>query len=627
MKNLKEIIEEFGNEVEFPVLGGTLIISKERNIYNQIRIKYNALADKAVVKFKELLPQLKSVQEILDSVSKLFLTSVQESLNELSRDAISVGCYSLDMEAVTKLCMKKGYFDSYDKAYEAYKKQYLSILIDFLDKAAKISGNVDNRPRLEVATLGGSTLDAVANQLQADFTNAVAGELYSGYATLQINEEIDETEKQIDMLFKNQDYRNKLINSVWSCVANLRLVITGYLNDEAKLSLGGWVTNDDSKKAESIYNNLMQFDLPQEQQQEFVLSILQLNPYVYNYYSGLLAKYLDNAKDFLNIAEFFNINIKNSIKSILRDYAVKNLGTTFDDVKACRELVNNRISELELPADSNELAEDSIQNHSAVLINKYMIENMGETREDLFRCLDKVLEIQNDISFDEKYTAIAYEAFSEKLDILDAELIKQLTKWIDENIGTTEDDAHKCREELEKQVTEQELHPEKAAPLYQIVDDRLKKLDEEYRTVEGFTFPTRESADETKAIIEQHKDTLYKAPSEFIYRSDYTEQIEKIKEIPLIDKLIVHFSGVYERRLKEFDKKCKNAKLHDDKLKGQKKSLKSLARSMFVSDDKQKQDWEEVTRNGQYPLNEVMGTSENEGNSAGGGLRGLFGKK
>lgn len=628
MKSLKDIITEHSTEAEFPFLGGSIVVSKERNVYNQLRQKYNEIADKAQSDFTKRISQYSDPNSFFKGVTTDFLYALKDGFDELTKDAISVDCYTLDMDAAAKLCTTKGYFDAYDKALNEYKNAYTAILAKHLGSVSDAYSDAENHPNLQVATIGGSLGDVFMNQMKADMTNAVIGELYSMAAAETVSDILDKSDKEIAQFFSDPTYKDNIINSVWSCAANLRLVISNHLSKEYDLGLGGWITDDDSSKAESMHNNLSSIQLPEDKAKELAASIIQLNPYNYNYYKTLLTKYLDNSREILAVAEFFGINLSGSIKSIMEGFAKNNLGSSFDDVKQCRELVNAKISELGFPDGSDELAEDTIQKHIALLIKKYMAENMGGTRESALKCFGEAYEIGEDIGFDEEYFYIAYEEFDKKMEVFDAQLVEELTSWVNENIGTTEDDAHKCRDELDKKITEHELDPEKAAAIFKTIDDRLAKLDEEYRTVEGFTFPTRESADETKAIINDNKNILYRSPSEFTFRSDYTAHIERIKAVPLIEKLIVHFTGIYENHLKEFDKKCKNAKLHDDKLKGQKKSLKSLARSMFVSDEKQQQDWNEVTHNGQYTLNEIMGITDEENcNTSGGGLKGLFGKK
>lgn len=105
MKNLKEIMDEYNKEIEFPFLGGTLVVSPERNIYNQIRIKYNEIADRASATFRDQLSQFKDIQELLDGTAKAFLVAMKEGLDTLSKDAISVNCYTIDTEAAVKLCI------------------------------------------------------------------------------------------------------------------------------------------------------------------------------------------------------------------------------------------------------------------------------------------------------------------------------------------------------------------------------------------------------------------------------------------------------------------------------------------------------------------------------------------
>ena len=628
MKNLKEIINEYNHDVEFPFLGNTLTISKERNIYNQIRMKYNEIAHRSSVDFAERLNKYDSPGLLYKGLPEDFLYAMKEGLEEVAKDAVSVDCYTLDVDAITKLCVEKKYFDIFDKAMLEYKEKLREILENYNNAEAEIKNNAQNHPYLQTATIGGSLVDVAANQMKADMVNAVIGGIYESSAASKVSDLDAKTEKVIRDFLNNPTYKNKLINAQWECSLRLQLVIYNDLNKECKLGLGDWLTDKDITKAESMYNNMVNMQLPEEKEKEIALSILKLNPMKNEYYETLLAKYIDNAKEILDIAKFFYIDLSGSVKTVMKGFASNNLGKSFEGVKDCRELVKSKIIQLGFPSDSDEEAEKVLQMRSAILLRSYMIQNMGETREEALACFDKAREIAADIGFGDENYDKAYQPFTERMEVLDAALVEELNGWIDDNIGTTEDEAHNLRNELDKRIDAESLDKEKATCLYKKIDDRLVKLDEEYRTIEGFIFPTRESADESKAIINENKDTLYKSVSEFIYRSDYIAHIDKIKSIPLIEKLLIYFIGVYEKSLKEFDKKCKNAKLYDDKIKGQKKGLKGLARSMFVSDEKQQQDWNEVTHNGQYPLNAIMGiTAEEAGGTTGGGFKGLFGKK
>ncbi len=628
MKTLKEIIDEYNYEVEFPFLGNTLTISKGRNIYNQIRIKYSEIAHRSSVVFAERLNKYDSPGLLYKGLAEDFLYAMKEGLEEVAKDAVSVDCYTLDVDAITKFCVEKNYFESFDEATLEYREKLREIHDNYYNAEAEIKNNAQNHPYLQTATIGGSLVDVAANQMKADMVNAVIGELYESSAVSKFSELDAKTERIIRNFLNDPTYKNKLINAQWKCALNLQLVIYNKFNKECKLGPGDCITDKDITKAESMYNNMVSMQLPEEKEKEIALSILKLYPMKNDYYATFLAKYIDNAKEILDIAEFFYVDLSGSIKTVMKEYASNNLGKSFEGVKNCRELVKSKIIQLGFPSDSDEEAEKILQMRSAILLRSYMVQNIGETRKEALACFDKAREIAADIGFGDENYDKAYQPFIERMETLDAALIEELNGWIDENIGTTEDEANAIRSELDKRIEAESLDKEKAAGLYKKIDDRLVKLDEEYRTIEGFVFPTRESADESKAIINENKETLYKSPSEFIYRSDYLAHINKIKSISLIEKLLIHFIGVYEKALKEFDKKCKNAKLYDDKMKGQKKGLKGLARSMFVSDEKQQQDWNEVTHNGQYPLNAIIGiTAEEAGGTTGGGFKGLFGKK
>ncbi len=632
MKDLKEILNEYNCEVEFPIFGETLVISGQRNIFNQLRWKYRSIANEVQGIFNDMASEITNIQDYLEQIRGVFYIALETGLKELKTDAISVGCYTLDTDTIINKCMKKGYFKVFNSALEDYQAQYDNILRTYSYQVRNIRYEASNHARLEVSTIGGGISDVIGNQLKADMTNAVIGGIADSFADDKVATVENQAKKQIAELFNNQKYKNAISNGVWCSAANLRLIISNYLNDECNLNLGGWTTNDDSTKAEAIYNNMTTLELPEEKQREFALEILNLNPYVSKYYESITDKYPERIREILDIAEFFHIDIMLYIQmgyltNIVKDFADETY-SSYEWVSQCRETLNKKIAELRLPDESGKFAELLIQEHICTFIFTYLNNNMRETRQEAFDCYERAVKIADELKLGENKRQDAYKPYEERMEILDRELVEKLSKWVEENIGTTEDDAHNCRDELTRQIEEERLAPEKAANIYKTIDDKLKKLDEEYRTVETILFPTRDSADEAKAIIEENKEILYKPTSDFIFRSDYTAHIEAVKEVQLHEKLILRFTNKYEQSLKEFDKKCKNAKLYDDKLKGQKKTLKSFARSMFVSDDKQQKAWEELTHNGQYSLNEIMGIlDDNNTNNAPTGRKGLFSKK
>lgn len=153
-------------------------------------------------------------------------------------------------------------------------------------------------------------------------------------------------------------------------------------------------------------------------------------------------------------------------------------------VPECREILKEKIAELGLPNNSGEFAENLIQDFILNYIFSYLKGNMGETRQEAFDCYNKAIEIADELQLDETKRPDAYKPYKERMEILDRELLEKLTKWVEENIGTTEDEAHNCRNDLTKQIEEEKLDPEKAADIYKTIDDRLKKRNMVIRNME-----------------------------------------------------------------------------------------------------------------------------------------------
>lgn len=111
-----------------------------------------------------------------------------------------------------------------------------------------------------------------------------------------------------------------------------------------------------------------------------------------------------------------------------------------------------------------------------------------------------------------------------------------LREFVKANLGKTEDDAHHCQELMNKRAEEIGLDNDKITSGRDIINDQLKKLDEEYRTVDDILFDTRDEADAAKKELEAIKtimDTIEAPTSEstLAYENDLLEKKKKIEEM------------------------------------------------------------------------------------------------
>ena len=116
MEKLNEIMERYNEEKVFPFLGAELIISPERNVYLHIEKKYRELSFDARKVFTRCLNELKNLDDLYENIDAAFSMALENSLNAISADAISVGCYTMDQNAIIAICFKKGYFKIFEDA-------------------------------------------------------------------------------------------------------------------------------------------------------------------------------------------------------------------------------------------------------------------------------------------------------------------------------------------------------------------------------------------------------------------------------------------------------------------------------------------------------------------------------
>ena len=501
MDNLKQLIDANTSPIEFPLLGQIYTISTQRIVFHELKVKYSLLADEAYKKFIGYMDSFSDLNDLIDSAPTALIAALEAGINEVSSDSISVGCNYMDANAVIDACIEQDYFDPFQKAYEVFVNKDATI-------SSKLSNAVDyraarkaSRGRWTSATFGGTMVDAWGNQFKASTMNAIEGAGHSVRNAIgNMIDEINADEERAN-LFKNRNYRNALADSVYVCASNLRLVITNIVSKESNEQLGGWVTVNDDKQASAIYNNLTNLNLNNDKRREFVIKLLELDPFNRDYYVAALSNFFENGKEILDIANFFDIkDLTSDIQVIIANYARNNIGHTPDELNACRDYVYKSAASLSIDSDNLTKAFNVINEHGRQI----------------------------------------------------------LTETAKNSIGTTEDDAYSCRKKVSQLREEMQLPEASAQDAYNIIDERLKKLDIEYRTVDGVVLASRSAADQTRANIDNFRDVL-DLPIDFKFKSLYLQHIQELRSLPLDKGIIDKYVLQTNLKMAEFDKRCQKA--------------------------------------------------------------------
>jgi len=65
MKNLKTIMETHNHTVDFPFMGETFTVAANRNIYNEMRKKYQSMIPRAVEKFRTYHYRFENFEDLI----------------------------------------------------------------------------------------------------------------------------------------------------------------------------------------------------------------------------------------------------------------------------------------------------------------------------------------------------------------------------------------------------------------------------------------------------------------------------------------------------------------------------------------------------------------------------------
>lgn len=92
-----------------------------------------------------------------------------------------------------------------------------------------------------------------------------------------------------------------------------------------------------------------------------------------------------------------------------------------------------------------------------------------------------------------------------ELFVVDCRSVKNkiLSEYAIANLGKTEEDAEKCAEGVKGYADEIGLELDKITEAFSVIDIRRDKLDQDYRTVDGILFDTRELADTAKKELSE----------------------------------------------------------------------------------------------------------------------------
>lgn len=284
----------------------------------------------------------------------------------------------------------------------------------------------------------------------------------------------------------------------------------------------------------------------------------------------------------MNFAEGMAYSVINAIgNSIDEANAKKALESTFKDKKLRDNLIYSVYESafnlhLLLIAIINQanigIVNDEEKNQANAMYNNFMSINLTPEKKEYF--IKKIFELN---PYEKKFykgliDKIGDEdnSFSKFADYfcIDAYKLKKelIIEFSTNHLGSTEDDAYKCKSETLKYANHIGLTENDIDEAKSIIDIQLKKLDKIYRTVDSIEFDTRTEADRAKSELSKINEILknISKPEKDPTLSYERNLIEKKKAIEdLSTKVKEKYIDIVNKYLADFDRNFKTISILD----------------------------------------------------------------
>lgn len=310
--------------------------------------------------------------------------------------------------------------------------------------------------------------------------------------------------------------REPMINAVLYCLRTAYWDLIEYARENCSGFEVSNISNADQKQSLGIYKNLCEGKIPQKEQKECIIEIMQLNPYIDGVYYYAFENYGDPDLDLQKLAEFFHINGLEllQVKMLHKYYKTLDVSSEGNAIEA-RKTMSARASYLGI-SDYTEFIplEQKIADYDLHYRTVGGIIRASREEADAQKALQ---EYFNSLDFEtSKSAALAsHKKLSEKAKSLKISAdwlepyveyaFKKIRRRAEESLEefyksleiTSEEQAWQTREIIARKAAELEIDDfENYHPLEQLIG----RYDRAFRTVGDTTFDTRDEAVKQKKL-------------------------------------------------------------------------------------------------------------------------------
>ncbi len=382
-ENLSDILASCPDKITLTFCGEQITIPGGRYLYSNIRKKYMRLAKEAGDNFVGRITPLDKWSDY-DSINSIFAVCAAPIVDEISRDAISIGLYTLDRLTIMQMCENQGYFVHLYNKTEELKKQYESILTQLGLSAVINEIKKENRTQFSVATISDRFTDAVKSEIKVSALNAATGLAYDFLNNIRNNASKKKALEQMNSAFKlsKLDY-----------ISAARFAYTCFFDFVVFMLKDNYpdieIPESDLRSASSIFNNMSELALPRKQEYDMARQIVALAPFVVDYYKDFYKRFPEYNVEVFNAAKTFGVDISNVIYKETASIFEKKLNGEFKSVSECIDQLTNLVTQIPLSVNCIQKLFTIIESHYCDLItqnihNRLSSENL--TFEDIGSC-------------------------------------------------------------------------------------------------------------------------------------------------------------------------------------------------------------------------------------------------
>lgn len=350
---LNELLEKEYHDAELPSPVGIVFISKEKNVYNALRKKYQSLAKEAEQIFSEIYTSYSGCNDILIKSSSDFQQSISAVIDELKKDLISIGRYDLDYDTIFQYAADHGLLDGFYKPSDIICEKIIAVNENLEEQMQYRQARKDNRSRWEGASFGGTIVDNYAHQANMGMRNVAEGVGYSLFNMAGNSVSKMQANSALKKIFNDRETRKTIQAGVFDAAFDLHYAVVKLSEGYADHISWDYPSESDRITSQRLLNNVTSKAVPADKVNELYLSILKINPYMLALFENMLAVFGDVSGELGALADYYGINLNQSKDSQALKYVQEIQGETEEESWAAKDKLLLYCETISLPVSDD----------------------------------------------------------------------------------------------------------------------------------------------------------------------------------------------------------------------------------------------------------------------------------